>query len=271
MYVLNMKGKKLAKWIALQENQQRCLTEYFTARPKTEADRQRKRRHDNRVTLARLTRQPTARRTQLVLAGTAGAAADGMEAQLAFSRHIPAHALAGGRLQQVEPASAKRQDPCASAHQRNLAPRCLAQTHIKLTGTGLALDKTRHSQVLRKRRRTTQAGAQRSAEKRLRTLTHAADGSCTGKRRRPDKVVHHPHVPPGGEKRKHGNQQGRQSATGKAKRKSATGFTQMLSATQARCDSSSTHGDAHSEGGSMRIGSATAVEILSTTVMRPVD
>ena len=127
MDVLNMKGKRLRKWIALQENQQRCMTEVFTARPKTEADRQRKRRHDSRVTVARLTRQPTARRTQLVLAGTAGAAADGMEAQLAFSRHTPAHALAGGRLQHVEPASAKRQDPCASAHQRNLAPRCLAQ------------------------------------------------------------------------------------------------------------------------------------------------
>lgn len=207
----------------------------------------------------------------MVLVGTAGAgAADQGAAHLAVSRHIPAHAPTGGRVQQSTPARTQRQGQCASAHLHNSAPCRMAQTHIQLTGTGLHIIRTQQSTAQRKRYRTPHIGEQGSTEKRLRTLTHAADAACTGKRRRPGKVAQRPKLHPGGAKRKHSSTHGKQRANGGLKRKSAAGMTQMLSATPAHCHGSSANCDAHSAGGSMRVGNATPVKVLRTTVMRPV-
>ena len=271
-HVRNMRRSRLAKWVARQERQQRCLTEYFAAEPRTEEEQQHKRRHDAVINVARLTRRRTENRTQLVLTGNLNSSTDGSPGKcLAFSRHIPAHTPTGAPNINGKTAMAKRGvSGNASPLLHTSAPKCMAQMRIAPSSSGLGIAKMQDGAMRKKRRGRPAARADRDTAKRLRTHTHQADASCTGKRKALEKAKPQAHSSSGVMKRKH-EARGRQSCKSGQKRKSAAGTEHMQSVAHAHCHGSSTNCDTHSAGSSMRVGHEAAVDVLSTTTMRPVD
>jgi len=261
-HVLNLKGKHLKKWIARQERDQRCLTEFFMHKPLTvDQQEQRKRRH-RRITAVALSRRPAVSKLQTSLVGTLTGQTGGDSGALSFSRHLPAHAL-----QPVAPKTAS--NSASTAKQKR-------STQLRLAFTNQSLTVVTPTPVLlgnKRRRGGAVAGCGTTLKKQ-----RQQHGTVTALRSR-SRAEMAPDLPAGRSptlKRKQGMAKygkvlPRNASQSGQKRKSAHGFKPVHGAQLAHCSSSKSACVMHRAGGSLHVGGENAVELLFNTATRPLD
>ena len=265
LHVLNMKGKRLRKWLVQHESDQRCVTEFFKRLPAPDAlCAQRKRQHTRIKTAALLSRtsNPT---VQLSLVGSLQTADVTSSSTLTFSRHLPAHTLPGHSgsprtLPQVRCGLKQRQAPCS-------ASRKMQQMQIAVTAHG-RLIATPAPVLPGKKRRRGGAAAGEGDNKKQRTQGNI-DPMLGARKRSEFRCTQS--KPSMADKRKLDELQATAVAKGQAKRKSAAGFNTNHGAGMARCSSGDSSCDVHIAGGSLHAGGKNSAELLGNSTMRPLD
>ena len=261
-HVLNLKGKHLRRWLARQERDQRCVTEFFEHKPLTEELKERRKQRHRRITAMALGRQPCRSKTQTSLAGSLVAHSGDDTGVLSFSRHVPAHTLP-----LAAPKAADNALPTA-------ARRRSTQLRLALTNQGLSAVTPAPVFTGNKRRR---GGAAAGCGN---VLAKQRKQSCTATalRTRP-RAEMAPDLPAGVVaatlKRKHGMAKHgkvlpRLATQVGQKRKSASGFKPAHGTQLAHCSSSKSACVAQASG-SLQEGGKNAVELLFNTATRPLD
>ena len=198
--------------------------------------------------------------------------AEGGAGTLTFSRHIPAHALAGDTA--AGSAASPAHAPPGCGTKRPAARRAATQMRITPADSGLTLAHPPPLLLGTKRRRGSAAAGLNIAAKKQRRPGDAAAAlrprkraeMCASALEAADK---------GNRKRKHGRAKHgtsplKQAAQGQ-KRKGMAGFKPLHGDQLARCDGSNLACATHRAGGSLQVGGKNTAGLLGKTVMRPLD
>ena len=263
-HVKNLRGKHLRKWIARQEQQQRSITEFFN-REAVSRERKVAVAHRRARTAAVHSRSSQKRFTQSSLVGCPPPQGAIGRNTLAFSQHLPAHALQNGpgNPQAAGVRRARNANPTNHTLTDHPLQRKL-QLRISCTGGAMALaepilragsKRRAHAPADGKRKSKLQRSSSfqptllRTRKRAACTLTSSSAAS--------------------GMKRKQEHTQRRHGASGQ-KRKAATGIMQTHR-NPAHCTGSESNSAGHRASGSVHVDGQNAAGTLQTSTMRPPD
>ena len=260
-HVKNLRGKGLRKWIAKQEQHQRSITEFFHRAATSQVEKRAAVRRRATVAAAHGASSPPCF-TQLSLVGCPPQG-DAGQHTLAFSRHLPAHALQddSGPLRAAGPLKKKNAKPADRPLPSHGLQRKL---QMKLTcSSGSLLLAAPPLCTGQKRRASAPPGDERSG-KLLRSSSFRPSLLRTRKRAT---CTTTPSPAAAGLKRKHSKEK-RKGAANRLKRKAASG-----SKTTNRNQAHSTGSDLieHRAAGSVQVDGKNAADTLQTSTMRMPD